>query len=46
MMGYTGAVFKEFFEGWYGYVFISIVMLGWLFFPVVIAIRKFNKKDL
>jgi len=46
MMGYTGAVFKEFFEGWYGYVFISIVMLGWLFFPVFFAIRKFNKKDL
>lgn len=46
MMGYTGAVFKEFFEGWYGYVFISAVMLVWLFCPVVLAVRKFNKKDL
>jgi Cu-processing system permease protein len=46
MMGYTGAVFKEFFEGWYGYAFIGAVMLAWLFFPVVLAVRKFNKKDL
>ena len=46
MMGYTGAVFKEFFEGWYGYLFISAVMLMWLFFPVILSVRKFNKKDL
>ena len=25
MMGYTGDVFKEFFEGWYGYLFIGAV---------------------
>ena len=46
MMGYTGAVFKQFFEGWYGYVFIGVVMLLWLFVPVAFAVRKFNKKDL
>jgi len=46
MMGYTGAVFKAFFEGWYEYVFIATVMLLWLFFPVFFAIRKFSKKDL
>lgn len=46
MMGYTGAVFKEFFEGAIGYVFISVVMLFWIFSPIFLAIKKFNKKDL
>jgi len=46
MMGYTGAVFKEFFEGLTGYLFITVVMLGWMFFPIFVAVKKFNKKDL
>ena len=46
MMGYTGAVFKEFFEGIYGYLFISAVMLLWICLPVMLAIKRFNKKDL
>jgi Cu-processing system permease protein len=46
MMGYTGAVFKQFFEGVSGYFFISIVMLGWMFTPIFLAIKKFDKKDL
>lgn len=46
MMGYTGAVFKEFFEGAMGYVFIGVVMLFWIFSPILLAIKKFNKKDL
>ena len=46
MMGYTGAVFKDFIEGNTGYVFISIVMLVWICAPTLIAIKKFNRKDL
>lgn len=46
MMGYTGAVFKEFFEGIYGYLFIGIVMAAWIFAPVLWAIKRFDKKDL
>ncbi|MEJ7830284.1 MAG: ABC transporter permease, partial [Segetibacter sp.] len=46
MMGYTGAVFKEFFEGFTGYLFISIIMLAWMFLPIFVAVKKFNKKDL
>lgn len=46
MMGYAGAVFKEFFEGIYGYLFIGAVMTAWMFAPVLLAIKKFNKKDL
>jgi Cu-processing system permease protein len=46
MMGYTGAVFREFFGGMYGYVFICFVMTAWIATPVLVAVRKFNKKDL
>jgi len=46
MMGYTGAVFREFFEGIYGYLFIGIVMIVWISAPVLFAIKKFNNKDL
>jgi Cu-processing system permease protein len=46
MMGYTGAVFKEFFEGVTGYIFIAAVMLFWIATPIVSAIKIFNNKDL
>ncbi|WP_207492394.1 ABC transporter permease [Aridibaculum aurantiacum] len=46
MMGYTGAVFADFFTGWYGYVFISVVILLWIISPTWLAINRFNKKDL
>jgi Cu-processing system permease protein len=46
MMGYTGAVFKSFFEGFAGYFFICIVMLLWISLPILLAVKKFNRKDL
>ena len=46
MMGYTGAVFQQFFEGIYGYLFISLVSFFWIVVPISLAIKKFNKKDL
>ena len=46
MMGYTGAVFKDFFQGFSGYVFISVVLLAWVSTPILIALNKFNRKDI
>lgn len=46
MMGYTGAVFKAFFEGTSGYIFISLTMIVWVFSPILLAIKNFNNKDL
>lgn len=46
MMGYTGAVFQTFFGGITGYFFISLVMMLWIVSPILIAIKKFDKKDL
>lgn len=46
MMGYTGAVFKDFFGSAAGATTIGIVLLLWTIVPAWIAIKKFNKKDL
>ncbi len=46
MMGYTGAVFQQFFEGFYGYLFILAISFFWMILPIALAIKKFNKKDL
>lgn len=46
MMGYTGAVFKDFFHGFTGHTFIAVVLLTWLSVPIILALKKFSKKDL
>lgn len=46
MMGYTGAVFKDFLGSAYGTLYISGVLLLWAITPLLIATRKFSNKDL
>ena len=46
MMGYTGAVFNDFFGTFNGLFFSFFVLFGWIFVPVWFSIRKFNTKDL
>jgi Cu-processing system permease protein len=46
MMGYTGAVFKEFFGANNGLIFSFFVLLSWIVIPVWYSTRKFNSKDL
>lgn len=46
MLGYTGAVFKEFFGSVTGILFTAIVLLLWIVFPLWLSARKFNSKDL
>ena len=46
MMGYTGAIFKDFFGTSSGMIISFSVLLFWVFFPVFISIKSFNKKDL
>jgi Cu-processing system permease protein len=46
MMGYTGAIFKDFFGTSIG-LFVSFLLLSlWVIIPFFISLRKFNKKDL
>lgn len=46
LMGYTGALYKEFFGSYTGLLFTGGIMLLWMIIPLWLAVRKFNRKDL
>ena len=46
MMGYTGAIFKDFFGTSIGLVVSFALLCLWAAIPFAISLRKFNRKDL
>ncbi len=46
MMGYTGAIFKDFFGTSAGLVVSFLLLCLWSFVPFFISLRKFKQKDL
>lgn len=46
LMGYTGAVFKDFFGTVTGITVTTTALLFWIFVPVWLSLRRFNRKDL
>lgn len=46
MMGYTGAIFKEFFGTSIGLVASFLLLCLWAIVPFLISLKKFNSKDL
>nr|WP_294774123.1 ABC transporter permease subunit [uncultured Flavobacterium sp.] len=46
MMGYTGAIFKDFFGTSTGLVISFLLLCLWAIIPFFISLKKFNKKDL
>jgi Cu-processing system permease protein len=46
LMGYTGAVFKDFFGSQAGSLVAIVVLLLWVMIPVWLSTKKFQKKDL
>ena len=46
MMGYTGAIFKDFFGTYTGMFFSFTALAIWIIMPVWLSTRKFNRKDL
>jgi Cu-processing system permease protein len=46
MMGYTGAVFKDFFGTNIGRIISGLFLFVWIIIPVWISARLFHKKDL
>ena len=46
MMGYTGAIFKDFFGTYTGVIFSFSVMFLWIVIPVWLSTHRFNRKDL
>ena len=46
LMGYTGAVYKDFFSSNTGMFYTVGIMLIWISLPLLLSIQSFNKKDL
>lgn len=46
LMGYTGALYKDFFGSGTGLLFTTGIMSLWIVIPLWLAVRKFKKKDL
>lgn len=46
LMGYTGAVFREFFGNTTGIVLSFSGLIFWIIFPILISVKKFKRKDL
>lgn len=46
LMGYTGALYKDFFGSDTGMIFTIGTMLLWIVLPLLLALRVFKKKDL
>lgn len=46
MMGYTGAIFRDFFGTGTGFFIALLVMLLWVAVPAWLSVRTFNRKDL
>ena len=45
LMGYTGAVFKDFFGTTLGFIISIFVLILWVIIPLFISTRKFQTKD-
>ncbi len=46
MMGYTGAIFKDFFGTSTGLIISFLLLCLWAFVPFIISLKKFKNKDL
>ena len=46
LMGYTGAIFREFFSTNTGILLSLAGLLSWIIFPLMISLKKFKRKDL
>ncbi len=46
LMGYTGAVFKDFFGTGIGFIVALLTLLLWVYIPLLLSLRKFKRKDL
>jgi Cu-processing system permease protein len=46
LMGYTGAIFKNFFGTTFGMFFSFGILFLWAIIPIVLSVRKFKRKDL
>ena len=45
LMGYTGAVFEQFFGSSWGAVLASLTLVMWTGVPLLLGARRFQRKD-
>jgi Cu-processing system permease protein len=45
-MGYTGAVFKDFFGTQTGIIVSFLILVLWVWLPLWLSLRRFSRKDL
>lgn len=45
LMGYTGAVFQQFFAGGVGMIVAAVALMGWIGAPLLFGSRTFRRKD-
>jgi Cu-processing system permease protein len=46
LMGYTGAIFKDYFGTRMGFMIALGIMFCWMIVPAWVSVRRFNRKDL
>ncbi len=46
MMGYTGALFKEYFGNGIGIIISLLLLVLWVIIPFILSLKKFKTKDL
>lgn len=46
LMGFTGAVYKQFFGSNFGLLYSTIIMVCWIVLPLTAAVRIFKRKNL
>jgi Cu-processing system permease protein len=46
LMGYTGALFREFLGTGWGVLYATVILFAWISLPLLLAVRIFRKKDL
>jgi Cu-processing system permease protein len=46
LMGYTGAIYKDFFGSSLGLFYTLAIMAVWAIVPLFLSLRTFRKKDL
>lgn len=46
LMGYTGAFYKNFFGSSVGIVYSVLFLIGWALLPLLLAMRRFVRKDI
>lgn len=46
IMGYTGAIYRDFLGGTTGMLFAMSMLIVWIVAPLLITIRRFNRKDI